>query len=212
MEIEFPITGLLSREESEQWILEHFHPQGLKCPWCQASVERANLFRMTRKSKLKVHRCRDCKHIYNLYAKTVLQQHHLTPQQVVLLLRGILKGETTNELAAELRLNYLTVLNLRRGRGAYANNHPPALGTIGRTSGQVRLRVVHTTQAKNPVKHVHRFTYPNCHVFTDEYESYQGIERQHSTVAHGYKEWARDDEQDDIFEVHTPTLLQAVIS
>jgi UDP-N-acetylmuramoylalanine-D-glutamate ligase len=69
---------------------------------------------MTRKSRLKVYRCRECKHIYNLYTKTVLQQHHLTPQQVVLLLRGILKGETTSELAAELELNYLTVLNLRR--------------------------------------------------------------------------------------------------
>jgi transposase-like protein len=112
--MEFPIAGLLSLEESEQWILEHFHPQGLKCPWCQASVERANLFRVTRKSKLKVYRCRDCKHIYNLYTKTVLQQHHLTPSQVVLLLRGLLKGETTSELAAELELNYLTVLNLRR--------------------------------------------------------------------------------------------------
>lgn len=77
-------------------------------------MERANLFRVTRKSNLKVYRCRDCKHIYNLYTKTVLQQHHLTPQQVVLLLRGILKGETTSELAAELELNYLTVLKLRR--------------------------------------------------------------------------------------------------
>lgn len=112
--MEFPITGLLSAEESEQWIVEHFHPQGLKCPWCQSPVERASLFRVTRKSRLKVYRCRDCKHIYNLYTNTILQQHHLTPQQVVLLLRGILKGETTNELAAELELNYLTVLNLRR--------------------------------------------------------------------------------------------------
>lgn len=112
--MEFSITELLSPEESERWILEHFHPEGLKCPWCRASVERANLFRVTHKSQLKVYRCRECKHIYNLYTNTVLQQHHLSPQQVVLLLRGILKGETTNELAAELELNYLTVLTLRR--------------------------------------------------------------------------------------------------
>ena len=112
--MEFPITALLSQEESEQWILEHFHPQGLKCPWCQVPVERANLFRVTRKSKLQVYRCRDCKRIYNLYTNTILQQHHLRPQQAVLLLRGILKGETTNELAAELELSYLTVLTLRR--------------------------------------------------------------------------------------------------
>lgn len=93
--------------------------------------------------------------------------------------------------------------NKRRGRGTYANDRPPVLGTIGRSSGQIRLRVVHTTQAKTLVRHVHRFTLPSCHVFTDEYESYQGIQRQHSTVTHGGKEWARDDDNDDVFEVHT---------
>jgi transposase-like protein len=67
----------------------------------------------------------------------------------------------------------------------------------------VRLRVVHNTQAKTLVRHVHRFTLPNCHVFTDEFESYQAIQRQHSTVAHGLKEWARDENEDDVFEVHT---------
>ncbi len=112
--MEFPITDLLSAEESERWILEHFHPEGLKCPWCQSPVEQANLFRVTRKSKLKVYRCRKCKHIYNLYTGTVFQQHHLTPQQVVLLLRGVLKGETSTELAAELGVDYNTVLHLRR--------------------------------------------------------------------------------------------------
>lgn len=93
--------------------------------------------------------------------------------------------------------------NKRRGRGTYANDRPPVLGTIGRSSGQVRLRVVHNTQAKTLVRHVHRFTLPNCHVFTDEFESYQAIQRQHSTVAHGLKEWARDENEDDVFEVHT---------
>ena len=96
--------------------------------------------------------------------------------------------------------------NKRRGRGTYANDRPPVLGTIGRSSGQVRLRVVHTTQSKTLVRHVHRFTLSNCHVFTDEYESYQTIQRQHSTVAHGCKEWARDDDEDDVFEVHTNSI------
>ena len=112
--MEFPITDLLSEEQSEQWIVEHFHPQGLKCPWCKAPVEQANLFRVTCKSKLKVYRCRACKHIYNLYTGTVFQQHHLRPQQAVLLIRGILKGEPSTELSAELELDYITVLTLRR--------------------------------------------------------------------------------------------------
>ena len=77
-------------------------------------MAQAHLFRVTRKSKSKVYRCQEGKHIYNLYTKTVLQQHPLTPQQVFLLLCGLLKGETTDELAEELKLNYLTVLTLRR--------------------------------------------------------------------------------------------------
>ena len=112
--MEFPITDLLSDEQSEAWIIEHFHPEGLKCPSCRSPVEKAGLFRMTRKSKLKVYCCRECRSIYNLYTGTVFQQHHLRPQQVVLLIRGVLKGEPSNVLSTELDLNYFTVLNLRR--------------------------------------------------------------------------------------------------
>ena len=112
--MEFPITNLLSPEQSEQWLLEHFHPAGLKCPRCQTSVEQANVFRITRKSELKVYRCKDCKNIYNLYTGTVFEQRQLRPQQAVLLIRGVLKGEPSDVLARELELNYVTVLQLRR--------------------------------------------------------------------------------------------------
>ena len=112
--MEFPITNLLSSEQSEEWILKHFHPEGLKCPGCQSPVERANVFRITRKSELKVYRCKECQSIYNLYTGTVFQQRHLRPQQAVLLIRGVLKGEPSDVLARELELNYVTVLQLRR--------------------------------------------------------------------------------------------------
>jgi hypothetical protein len=55
-----------------------------------------------------------------LYNRTVFQQRHLTPQQVVLLLRGIVKGETSQSLADELGLNYGTVLELSRAIQANA--------------------------------------------------------------------------------------------
>lgn len=112
--MEFPITNLLSPEQSEQWLLEHFQPEGLKCPGCQAAIEQANVFRVTRKSELKVYRCKECQSIYNLYTGTVFQQRHLRPQQAVLLIRGVLKGEPSDVLARELELNYVTVLQLRR--------------------------------------------------------------------------------------------------
>jgi transposase len=96
--------------------------------------------------------------------------------------------------------------NKRRGRGTFANDRPPVLGTIGRVSGQVRLRVVRDTKAVTLEKHVHCFTLPECHVFTDEYDSYNHIQRQRSTVAHGVKEWARDDDADGVYEVHTNSI------
>jgi transposase-like protein len=112
--MEFPITNLLSVEQSEQWLMEHFHPEGLRCPYCQSPIERASVFRITRKSELKVYRCKDCQSIYNLYTGTVFQQRQIRPQQAVLLIRGVLKGEPSDVLARELELNYGTVLQLRR--------------------------------------------------------------------------------------------------
>jgi hypothetical protein len=45
--------------------------------------------------------------------------------QVVLLMRGICKGETTRELAAELKLNYKTVLDMRHKVHANTESEQP---------------------------------------------------------------------------------------
>ena len=95
--------------------------------------------------------------------------------------------------------------NKRRGRGTFANDRPPVLGTIGRESGQVRLRVVKDTQQTTLRDHVQQFTHEGTQVYTDEYDSYNTIQRPRSTVAHGHKEWARDDDGDGIREVHINT-------
>lgn len=123
--MEFPITELLDEEDSAEWILEHFHPQGLKCPKCKRGVEQSWKFRRTHTSVLDVQRCKHCGTIYNLYTGTVFQGSQWTPQQVVLLMRGICKGETTRELAAELDLNYKTVLTMRHRVQANAELEQP---------------------------------------------------------------------------------------
>ena len=96
--------------------------------------------------------------------------------------------------------------NKRRGRGTFANDRPPVLGTIGRDSGQVRLRVVTDTKQITLRAHVEQFTGEGTHVDTDEYDSYNTVDRPRSTVTHGHKEWARDDDGDGIREVHTNTV------
>ena len=81
--------------------------------------------------------------------------------------------------------------NKRRGRGAYDNDRPPVVGTVGRETGQVRLRVVRYTTGEILVAHLHQFAQLGSQVFIDEYQSYNHVIRPHATVCHGANEWAR---------------------
>ena len=111
--MDFPIVDLIDNESATEWLVNHFHPDGLKCPHCEASVEEARSFRQTTASQLTVYRCFLCDGIYNLYSSTVFQQKQFTPAQVVLLLRGVYQGTSTAQLAREIGLSYPTVLSMR---------------------------------------------------------------------------------------------------
>jgi hypothetical protein len=111
--MDFPIANLMSEKASTEWILEHFHPDGLRCPHCGAAWAEAFEFRTTRKSQLTVYRCRRCQGIYNLYSGTIFAARHLPPQEVVLLVRGVLKGESAATLARELGRSKTTITALR---------------------------------------------------------------------------------------------------
>ena len=93
--------------------MEYFHPTGLRCPHCGAVWAKASPFRATRTSQLQVYRCRECHRIYNLYSGTVFEGRHMRPAQVVLLVRGVLKGESAASLARELGMSRTTVTELR---------------------------------------------------------------------------------------------------
>jgi transposase-like protein len=97
--------------------------------------------------------------------------------------------------------------NKRRGRGTYANDRPPIVGTVGRQTGDCRLQVGLDTTAATLVSHVHQFTRPTAQVtvYTDENRSYFQIERHHLIVAHT-DTWAWDADEDGIREVHTNTI------
>jgi predicted RNA-binding Zn-ribbon protein involved in translation (DUF1610 family) len=123
--MEFPIADLLDYASSVKWIMQHFHPKGFQCPKCGAPHTQAQIFRKTKRSQLVVYRCRQCHIAYNLYSGTIFQQTHLTPMQVVLLMRGICKGESSKVLSAELKLNYVTVLTLRHAAQANAEKAQP---------------------------------------------------------------------------------------
>src|SRR6266700_3534239 len=48
--------------------------------------------------------------------------------------------------------------NKQRGHGTYANDRPPIVGTVGRRSGQVRLRMVKHTDGKTLERHMAQFS------------------------------------------------------
>lgn len=96
--------------------------------------------------------------------------------------------------------------NKLRGHGTYETDRPPVIGSLGRESGQIRLRVAHHTDGKTLEAHVHQFTVPFSRVNTDEWRGYTHLQREHVTVNHGIYEWARDDDNDGIREVHTNTI------
>lgn len=83
------------------------------------------------------------------------------------------------------------------------------MGTVGRSSGQVRLQVLNHTSKEEVQENLeaHRARQGVC--YSDEHQAYQGVETlelRHKTVCHSAREWARDDDGDGIREVHSNTM------
>ena len=109
----FPITDLLDDQESIKWVKKYFHPKKLRCPGCGSTTRQARLFR-TRKRGMVDYRCRKCQRSYNLYTGTIFAGSNLEPRRVVLLLRGVCKGEPSMVLAQELGLSRFCVHRWRK--------------------------------------------------------------------------------------------------
>ena len=119
------MLSLLDAASSLEWLEQYFHPAGLHCAHCGASVAAARPFRTTQRSKVPVYRCKQCQGIYTVYSGTVFQGSHLHPAKVVLLIRGIFKGESSLALARELRLARQTVHHFRHALQANVLRQQP---------------------------------------------------------------------------------------
>jgi hypothetical protein len=123
--MDFPIVDLLDDELSIEWLRKHFHPDGQKCPHCDAGLDKAREFRQTKTSQLTVYRCNVCQGIYNLYSRTVFEGRYFRPAQAVLLLRGVTKGNPSAEIAREIGVSRQTVHEVRREIQANAQRGQP---------------------------------------------------------------------------------------
>lgn len=117
----FPIADLLDERQSIKWVEKHFHPKRLRCPGCGATTRYAREFR-THKRGFVDYRCQRCQRTYNLYTGTIFAGSNLEPRRVVLLLRGVCKGEPATVLAEELELSRQCVHRWRKRiqQNAYA--------------------------------------------------------------------------------------------
>src|ERR671922_2742143 len=96
--IDFPIGELLDDSICLIWPERHLHAEGLKGPGCGGTERR--LFRA--QEHFPAYRCRAYDRYYTLLTGTVFAKTRQRPATLVLLLRGVAKGEPTARLAREL--------------------------------------------------------------------------------------------------------------
>jgi transposase-like protein len=119
--IEFPLAELMDDSSCLIWLERHLHPQGLVCPRCGNSTRR--LFR--EQGHFPAYRCRACDSYYTLLTGTVFEKTRQRPATLVLVLRGIAKGEPTARLARELGLSRKQLHTLRQRIQANLNDTAP---------------------------------------------------------------------------------------
>jgi transposase-like protein len=107
--IDFPIGELLDEEASTVWLEKHLHPDGLACPRCGARERRV----ARRKGPFLGYRCLACDRYHTILTGTAFEKTRQKPSTLVLLLRGVAKGEPTARLARELELSRKQAHTLR---------------------------------------------------------------------------------------------------
>lgn len=108
--IDFPLTDLMDEAACQEWLQAHLHPDGLVCPQCGSDERR--VFRQ--QQHFPAYRCRRCDGYYTLLTNTIFEKTHQPASTLLLLLRGVTKGESTAQLSRELAMSYKQVLTLRQ--------------------------------------------------------------------------------------------------
>jgi transposase-like protein len=127
--IDFPIGELLDDSICLLWLERHLHAEGFTCPRCGSSEHR--LFRAQGDSP--AYRCQTCDGYYTLLTGTVFEKTRQRPATLVLLLRGMAKGEPTARLARELGVSRKQLHTLRQRIQANLNLTAPAGVMAGTT-------------------------------------------------------------------------------
>jgi len=85
------------------------------------------------------------------------------------------------------------------------------LGAVSRKAGKVHLRVVKDSSSQSLLPATLEEAPEGARVMTDEWGAYVRLGeegRPHSTVCHGKREWARDDDGDGFVRVALPDAMR----
>ena len=134
--------------QSIEWVERYLHPRGLRCPGCDATTKHARAFRAHKRGSID-YRCLRCQRAYNLYTSTIFAGSNLEPRRVLLLLRGICRGEPATALAESLSLSRQCVQRWRKRirDNAYAllsdsvRSQRPEANAMFRSAWGARLKV-----------------------------------------------------------------------
>ncbi len=110
--MDFPILDLMDQECCRQKLFDLLHPDGSSCPRCGAR-DGLNVHRRRPDSPVVDYRCKGCRRVFNRFPGTHWQGTHLSPVQILLILRGIAQGVSTAKLAREVGISRQHLLRLR---------------------------------------------------------------------------------------------------
>jgi transposase-like protein len=119
--IDFPLSELMDDAACVTWLETHLHPTGFVCPHCGSAERR--LFRQ--QGSFPAERCRRCEGYYTLLTGTAFAKTRQSATALVLLLRGVAKGESTARLARELALSRQQLGKLRKRIMSNLNDTAP---------------------------------------------------------------------------------------
>src|SRR3954452_9915598 len=97
MGMDFPVADLMDEGACYEYLLSVLHPRGLACPGCGAA-DRLGVHRRRRAPVLDS-QCGRCRRVFNAFTGTPLAGTRKRPSRVVLVLRGVARGESTAGLA-----------------------------------------------------------------------------------------------------------------
>ena len=108
--IDFPLDGLMDESACLTWLETHLHPSGLCCPRCGATQRRF----AKQAGEFPAFRCRSCDRYHTILTGTAFAKTRQKPSTLVLMIRGISKGETTARLSREMSISRKQRTTLRQ--------------------------------------------------------------------------------------------------